>query len=64
MAVFTVPPPDRILYISLYFRSLLRAPLEYLAQFLRLERDIDKRILDKIQKGTLSPKNQTVKRHN
>lgn len=61
--LFTVPPPDRIIYVSLYFRSLLRAPLEDLAQYLRLERDIDKRILDAIQKGTLSPKNQTVERH-
>jgi hypothetical protein len=56
--LFVVPIEDRILYLDVYFRSLLRAPLDDLAEFLCLKTKRQKAVLSKIQNMRLSSQKQ------
>ena len=62
--LFDVPLPDRIIFVSIYFPILLRAPLQNLAEFLGLETDVEIMVLQKIQSKRLSPKSQLSQKHN
>jgi hypothetical protein len=62
--LFQVPPADRVIYVSIYFPTLLRAPIEDLADFLGLETEAQKTVLQAIQSIKLSEKGQLSERHN
>ena len=57
-------PADRILFVDRYFRSLLRAPLQDLVEFLGLKSELEKTLLEALQRKRLSPKRQLAEMHN
>ena len=63
-ALFRVPPADRVIYISIYFPTLLRAPIEDLADFLGLDNEAQKIVLQAIQSIKFSEKGQLSEKHN
>jgi len=62
--LFSIPPIDRIISVDKFFSVLLRAPLADLTEFLRLEKEFDKSVLDAVQKRRLSADNQAARRVN
>ena len=46
--LFDVPPPDRIILVDLHLPILLRAPLQDLAEFLGLETEVEKMVLEAV----------------
>ena len=48
-SLFEVPPGDRIMHVDTYFQNLMRAPIDDLAEFLRLETERQKKVLEKVQ---------------
>ena len=63
-ALFRVPPADRVIYVSIYFPTLLRAPIEDLADFLGLDNEAQKIVLQAIQSIKFSEKGQLSEKHN
>ncbi|HEX3934266.1 MAG TPA: hypothetical protein VHW43_06275 [Puia sp.] len=63
-SLFKVPPAERIMYVDIFFPSLLRAPTEDLAEFLNLENERQKTVLQTIQSIKLSPNGQLSEKHN
>lgn len=56
--LFDLPPAGRILYVDDFFRTLLRAPTEDLAEFLDLKTKKQRQLLAALQKQRLSPQQQ------
>lgn len=56
--LFDLSALERIMYVDMYFRTLMRAPFEDLAQFLCLKTKLEKGVLQTLQKQSFSSQKQ------
>ena len=64
ISLFRVPPTDRIIYADKHFGFLFRAPLQDLIDFLDLQTEAEKVVLDFIQRERHSPNKQLLVSNN